>query len=107
VSFLRGGHDAMGGCFFRFRLKERLVVMLKMKVSAAAMILLFFPTISLSNNFTPVPKNQIVQSQSCVNSCAIAFNLCVRLRGNSPVGRSCEAEQSFCLMSCQLNPRGG
>jgi hypothetical protein len=45
----------MGGCFFRFRLKEWLVVMLIMKLSAAA-IILFSPTISFSDNFTPIPR---------------------------------------------------
>jgi hypothetical protein len=77
------------------------------QLTAAAIILFCAVTTGFAGNFTPIPNNKIAQTQSCVDNCLTAFDICVRLRGNSTVGRSCEAEQSFCLMSCQVNPRGG
>jgi len=77
------------------------------QLGAAAAIILFSPaTTGFAGNFTPVPKNKVVQSQACFDNCRTAFDLCVRLRGGSTVGRNCESEQSFCLMACQTNPRG-
>jgi hypothetical protein len=77
------------------------------QLTAAAIVLFSSTTIALAGSFTPVPKNKMVQSQSCFNNCQTAFDLCIRLRGPTPAGRNCEAEQSFCVMSCQTNPRGG
>jgi hypothetical protein len=77
-----------------------------MKLSAAAIILFSSTTISFAGNFTPIPKGKIVQSQACFNNCQTAFNLCVRLRGGSTVGRNCETELSFCQTACQLRTSG-
>ena len=77
-------------------------------LAAAAMVLFSSTTIALAANFTTIPKNKIVQSQSCLDRCQTSFDVCARLRGGSTtVGRNCEAEQRFCVLSCQTNPRGG
>jgi hypothetical protein len=78
-----------------------------MKPTVAAIVLLSSTAIGFAANFTPIPKDKIVQTQACLDNCRRAFDLCVRLRGGSTVGRNCEAEQNFCVMACQLNPRGG
>jgi hypothetical protein len=94
-----------------------------MKLSAAAIILFCSIATSFAGNFTPIPKNKIVQN-ACLNNCQIQFDLCVRLRGtatrpptvgtqqvapppippiNSP---NCEFDRDFCLRKCALNPNG-
>jgi hypothetical protein len=75
--------------------------------ATAAIILFSSATMSFAGNFTPVPKNKIVQSQSCLNNCQTAFDLCVRLNSGSIVVRNCQSELSSCQTACQLNPRGG
>ena len=92
-----------------------------MKLSVAAII--FFASIpaSFAGNFTPIPKNKIVQV-SCTFSCQSAFDQCVRLRGTGgappttgtqqvvtpavtpQVGPLCEADRDACLRGCA--PRG-
>lgn len=95
-----------------------------MKLNVAAIILFSSIAICSAGNFTPIPKNRVVQDiQNCFAKCQNDFNLCISLRGTPfqpivtpntpaivaptrPVGRNCEGDQSLCLMSCQANPRG-
>jgi hypothetical protein len=95
----------------------------KMKLSAAAIMLLCSVATSFAGNFTPNPKNKVVQNV-CSTNCQNAFELCVRLRGTGTppptvgtqqvapqtaplvVGSNCEFERDTCQRHCVLNPRG-
>ena len=93
-----------------------------MKLSVAAIILFSSIATSFAGNFTPIPKNKIVQT-GCAVACQSNFDVCVRLRipptppptvGTQQVappaplvvGPNCEGELNICLLRCQANPRG-
>ena len=87
-----------------------------MKQIVAAIILLSSITTSFADNFTPIPKNKIAQSQfNCSANCQILFNQCLQLCGFScvststnrlPVSRNCDVERDLCFLSCS-GQRGG
>lgn len=100
-----------------------------MELNVAAIILFSSIATCFAGNFTPIPKNKVVQnSQNCFANCQNNFNLCLSLRGTqlqpivtSPapgtppivaparpgIGPNCEGDQTLCLLSCQQsNPRG-
>jgi hypothetical protein len=101
-----------------------------MKLNVAAIILFSSVATSFAGNFTPIPKNKVVQNlQLCSAKCQNNFALCVQLRGtqfqpivtpgttpSTPptisttpalgIGPNCEGDQNLCLLSCQANPRG-
>ena len=85
-----------------------------MKLAAAAIILLSSITTGLAGNFTPIPKNKIVQN-FCFNNCQLTFLLCLSVCGNSctstsankPVtSRNCDFELEACQRGC-LSSRSG
>jgi hypothetical protein len=94
-----------------------------MKLSAATIILFASIPTSFAGNFTPIPKNKIVQN-ACFTNCRTAFDLCVRLRGTGAppptvgtqqvapttaplvVGANCELDRAYRLRACTSNPRG-
>src|SRR4029453_17781499 len=89
-----------------------------MKLSVAAIILLASIQASLAGNFTPIPKNKIVQSD-CTPSCRAAFDTCVRVRGTGTlpptigtqqvatpavplvIGPNCEFDRDACVRCCR------
>src|SRR5262245_34888959 len=88
-----------------------------MKLTVAAIIFLASIPASFASNFTPIPKNKIVQLD-CSPSCLAAFDTCVRVRGTgSPpptvgtqqvatpavplvIGPNCESDRDACLRGC-------
>ena len=95
----------------------------QMNLGVAAIILFSSIATSFAGNFTPIPKNKIVQN-ACSFNCQNNFDVCVRLRVPPPppptagtqqvgpstppliVGPNCEADRNICLLACQTNPRG-
>jgi hypothetical protein len=92
-----------------------------MKFSVAAVVLFSSIATSFAGNFTPIPKNKIVQV--CAVNCQTAFDLCVKLSAPPPlppptvgtqqttptvplVVGNCEGDLKICLLVCQANPRG-
>ena len=89
----------------------------------AAIILLSSATISFAGNFTPIPKNKIVQT-GCGGMCQNNFAVCVQLNvpppvpppiagtqqvtptAPLPIGPDCAANLKVCLLLCQGQPRG-
>ena len=89
-----------------------------LKLGAAAIILFSFSvTASFAGNFTPIPKDKIVQN-TCFDRCQSDFDLCIRLCGNSCLSsppltggfpqakRNCDFELNFCQTKC-LRGLGG
>jgi hypothetical protein len=94
-----------------------------MKLSVAAIILFASIPASFVDNFTPIPKNKIVQG-ACSTICLSLFDTCVRVRGTGPpppvagtgqvatpavplvIGPNCEFDRDACLRGCAANPRG-
>jgi len=56
-----------------------------MKLSVAAILLFSSIATSFAGNFTPIPKNKIVQS--CAVNCQNSFDLCARLSASTANGR--------------------
>ena len=81
-----------------------------MKLVAAAIVLFSSTTTSVAGNFTPIPKNKIVQN-TCFDRCQGEFELCLRLSGtnsicngpfmNPSAKRCCDLEQNICQTKCQ------
>src|SRR6476661_3850305 len=69
---------------------------------AAAIILFLSATMSFAGNFTPMWKNKVAQSQACFDNCRTAFDLCVRLRGGSTVGRIAKLSKASALWHAKL-----
>ena len=97
-----------------------------MKLTVAAIILLASIPASFAGNFTPIPKNKIVQVD-CSPSCLAAFDTCVRVRGTGTlpqtvgtqqvatpavplvIGPNCEFDRDACVRGCRAirtNPPG-
>jgi len=89
----------------------------EMKLTVAAIILLASIPASFADNFTPIPKNKIVQLD-CSFSCQATFDTCVRVRGTAPppptvgtqqvatpvvpqvIGPNCESDRDACFRGC-------
>jgi hypothetical protein len=65
-------------------------------------------------NFTPIPKNKIVQN-FCPSNCQLMFLLCLSVCGNGctstssnkpPISRNCDFELDACQRGC-LSSRSG
>jgi len=97
-----------------------------MKLTVAAIILLASIPASFAGNFTPIPKNKIVQVD-CTPSCLANFDTCVRVRGTGTlpptigtqqvatpavplvIGPNCEFDRDACVRGCRAirtNPPG-